>query len=441
MPRLPELAPRGVVVHSRTASAEHVTGRFAGLDDEHLLRLSAFRVVYYRSPSGVYYAHDAATAVTGPAVDSHPSVFSAMSGEAPMTREELAFVEQNAPLVNARRNEIEAKLAHDAESSDLERRCVAFRAVVRSYPRAFVDEVRPETVVTALVLFEPRASDPSVLAKLKDVASRFFDDAMFTLVCIVLGAKDAYDKLTLSRLWLCFAQSAFANLNTRMFEAVGPMLQKMLRFLSKFAKSSWLRAMLDRDAFYCAFLVLTGAAKHILGDVVGDAARSVASAVASAVAEVTGRVDANANANANASGSVLDMNVGVGIEGMARCLESLVRHSPEWIRAPLGVTLAVVQLWRIVTAPELSGVAKSTQAWVLEARVTSMLETLKASAPQIGPLVDAIPRTIVGYILAAAIAYNDGTARSLVRALFLTRTGFLAKLLSCMLEVEDTNHL
>ena len=429
MPLLPDLAPRGAVVHSRTASEEHIAGRFAGLDDEDLLRLAAYRVVYYRSASGAYYAHDAARAV-GAGQEREPGVFSARFGE-PVTREELAFVEENAPLVNARRNEVEAKLALEAGSSDLERRCVAFRAVVRSYPRAFVDEVRSESVVTALVLFEPRASEPGVLAKLRHLASRFFDDAMFTLVCIVLGAKDAYDKLTLSRLWLCFAESAFTNLSSMMLEAVGTKLQSMLRFLSKFAKTSWLRAMLDRDVFYCAFLVLTGAAKHILGDVVGDAARMVARAVASAIPEAVQRASAG-----DGKVSVLDMNVGVGVGGMARCLESLVKHSPEWIRAPLGVTLAVVQLWRIVTAPELSGVAKGTQAWVLDARVTSMLETLKASVPETSSVVDAIPRTIVGYILAAAIAYHEGAQNSLIRALYLTRTGFLAKLLHCILAVE-----
>jgi hypothetical protein len=67
-----------------------------------------------------------------------------------------------------------------------------------------------------------------------------------------------------------------------------------------------------------------------------------------------------------------------------------------------------------------------------------MLETLRASGAQMRAIVDAIPRSIVTYVLAAAIASrSDGSTDALLNALHLTRTGFLAGLLHCMLRNEN----
>jgi hypothetical protein len=477
-----ELPPRGAVVVARTASARHVDGRFAGLDDEDLLELSALRVVYFRSPSGEYYAHDAEAAVRDPIRTA--SLFSARFGEAHTTPEELAFVEETAPVVNARRNEVLTSLV----GSDLERRCVALRALVRTYPRAFLEDVRPETVVTALVLVEERASEPGILERLRKAAGRFFDDAMFTLVCIALWAQSSYESLTVARLWSCFAQTALSNLNRRVMRAVGLASAKMLlKVVGTLFRTSWLHTMLDESAFACVFLVLTGAARHVLGGfaldtlkeqivsltgigppkqsstepsaepVEGPLSAEPASGAPSAepVEGPTAEPSAGApSAEPSAGPSVgeqlagflgtntvrlLDSSAGAaGVDAFTTCIRAVLGHSPTWLRTPLGVALAVVQLWRIVTDPDMYAKSGDTR-WAIEARVESVLETLRASHPTTRAIVDTIPRTLLHYVLAAAIAHHRAeglVVDTLLRAMSLTRTGFLGALLACILSKQ-----
>jgi hypothetical protein len=142
--------------------------------------------------------------------------------------------------------------------------------------------------------------------------------------------------------------------------------------------------------------------------------------------------------------------VSVGGAGGAAgsCVALVLRRSPKWIQTPLGVAFAVAQLWRIVTAPgwdqkagRAAGAASAAGAaaarYALDARIGSMLETLRASGAEMHAIVDAIPRSIVNYVLAAAIASrSDGSTDALLNALHLTRTGFLAGLLHCMLRSD-----
>ena len=448
-----ELPPRGAVVVARTASARHVDGRFAGLDDEDLLELSALRVVYFRSPSGEYYAHDAEAAVRDPIRTA--SLFSARFGETPTTPEELAFVEETAPVVNARRNEVLKSLV----GSDLERRCVALRALVRTYPRAFLADVRPETVVTALVLVEERASEPGIMQRLRKAAGRFFDDAMFTLVCIALWAQSSYESLTVARLWSCFAQTALSNLNRRVMRAVGLASAKMmLKVVGTLFRTSWLHTMLDESAFACVFLVLTGAARHVLGGFALDTLKEQIVSLTGigppkqSGAEPAAGPSADPAAGPPSAGPsvgeqlarflgtntvrLLDSSAGAaGVDAFTTCIRAVLGQSPTWLRTPLGVALAVVQLWRIVTDPDMYAKSGDTR-WAIEARVESMLETLRASHPTTRAIVDAIPRTLLHYVLAAAIAHHRAeglVVDTLLRAMSLTRTGFLGALLACIL--------
>jgi hypothetical protein len=130
----------------------------------------------------------------------------------------------------------------------------------------------------------------------------------------------------------------------------------------------------------------------------------------------------------------------------------VLRRSPKWIQTPLGVAFAVAQLWRIVTAPGWdqrtgraagapsapSAAGAAASRYALDARIGSMLETLRASGAKMREIVDAIPRSIVNYVLAAAIASrSDGSTDALLNALHLTRTGFLAGLLHCMLRSDE----
>jgi hypothetical protein len=133
---------------------------------------------------------------------------------------------------------------------------------------------------------------------------------------------------------------------------------------------------------------------------------------------------------------LLDSSAGAaGVDAFTTCIRTVLGHSPTWLRTPLGVALAVVQLWRIVTDPDMYAKSGDTR-WALEARVGSMLETLRASHPTTRAIVDAIPRTLLHYVLAAAIAHHraEGLVQdTLLRAMSLTRTGFLGALLACIL--------
>jgi hypothetical protein len=102
------------------------------------------------------------------------------------------------------------------------------------------------------------------------------------------------------------------------------------------------------------------------------------------------------------------------------------------------VALAVVQLWRIVTDPDMYAKSGDTR-WAIEARVESVLETLRASHPTTRAIVDTIPRTLLHYVLAAAIAHHRAeglVVDTLLRAMSLTRTGFLGALLACILSKQ-----
>jgi hypothetical protein len=145
------------------------------------------------------------------------------------------------------------------------------------------------------------------------------------------------------------------------------------------------------------------------------------------------------------------VSVGAGgaLGAVGSCVALVLRRSPKWLQTPLGVAFAVAQLWRIVTAPgwdQKAGTAAAAPGaagaaasrYALAARVGSMLETLRASGAQMREIVDAIPRSIVNYVLAAAIASrSDGSTDALLNALHLTRTGFLAGLLHCMLRSDE----
>jgi hypothetical protein len=467
---LPELAPRGAVVRSRTARLEHIEGRFAGLDDDRIFGLAALRVVYFPATSGEYYAYDAEAAVDepAPAVDIFSVAFGG-HGQPPTTPEELAFVAANAPLVNARRNAVLDTLTRlEREgAAPLEKQCAVFRSLVRAYPRAFMEEVTPESVVAALVLVHKESGAPTVLQGLRAAAKRFFDDAMFTLVCIVLCAHSASHKLSISRLWSCFAENAFSNLQAQVAVALQTTMRmpKLLGFVNAFLRSSWLHAMLSHDAFECAFVLLTTVARQVLGDAlldaasfVGDsvlgAARSLsdsvglaglaghhaAAATATDGAGVERRAKDATTAILNMSSETLTSTLTAGIDGasigvLSSCVAKMLAHAPTWIKEPLGVALAVAQLWYIVTRP-LAGFATGSSGtkYALETRIDATIETLRASGDRTRSLVDKIPRSIVQYVLAAAIAHQKGgSADALLDALFLTRTGFLHGLLECML--------
>jgi hypothetical protein len=318
--------------------------------------------------------------------------------------------------------------------------------------------------------------------------------------------------------------------------------------LNKFARSSWLQALLDRQAFACAFLVLTGAARHVFGDPVelvaatlgADAAASLRSAGASvqgavdqatalatgvfattapapapstAPAPAPGPAPAPAPSTAPApaarptlaptagpaarpavartapaarptlartagpmpagtpdplawpvpepagtttarppdegptfmAGLVAAMSTGAdtaAIEAMTACVVATVENVPRWLRAPLGISLAVVQLWRVVSDPR--NVRTGAQALPkqehlarheLRARFSGALETLKASDETVRAVVEQIPERLAYYVLAAAIAYSAGdmSVDRLLDALYLTRISFLGELLKCVL--------
>jgi hypothetical protein len=542
------LPPRGAAVHARTASPRDIDGRLAGVDDADVVRLAALRVVYFRAASGEFYAHDAASAVDEPMEAS--SAFAATAGPA---ADELAFVAVHAPRLNARRNAVVRKLA-DLErdgAPPLERQCAAFRAVVRAFPRAFLSEVKPESLVTALVLFRKDAREPGVLTKLREMAESIFDDAMFTFVCVFLCALRVNAAVSLGpvRLWQCFAQTAFSTLNGHVMGALGSMrhVKKLLGMLNKFARSSWLQALLDKQAFACAFLVLTGAARHVFGDPLelvaatlgadaGASLRSAGASVQGAVDQATalatgvfattaaapsviattapapsvpattapapaarrGPAPAPAPSTAPApaarptlartapaarptlartagpmpagtpdplawpvpetarapeegptfmAGLVAAMSTGADtatIEAMTACVVATVEHVPTWLRAPLGISLAVVQLWRVVSDPrnvrtgahvDPNAADKPTARHELRARFSGALETLKASDGTVRAVVEQIPERLAYYVLAAAIAYSAGdmSADRLLDALYLTRISFLGELLKCVL--------